>query len=93
VFTNITRESFEQTFKGKPIKIVMKNLTHTIATISQVYGDVMPGEILAFFNSLGLLEIAQNCGSASKYLGLKMSDKIWIEANDYKGSKNDFQKW
>ncbi|MBX7183417.1 MAG: SAM-dependent chlorinase/fluorinase [Bacteroidia bacterium] len=93
IFTNITKDSFDQTFKGKGIKIVMKNLSHTISGISQVYGDVMPGEILAFFNSVGLLEIAQNCGSASKYLGLKMSDKIWIEANDNKGSKNDFQTW
>lgn len=93
IFTNITKESFEQTFKAKPIRIIMKNLSHSIQVISQVYGDVMPGEILAFFNSLGLLEIAQNCGSASNYLGLKMSDKIWIELHDNKGSKNDFQKW
>lgn len=93
VITNITKESFDQTFKGKPVRIVLKNLSHTINAISQVYGDVMLGEIVAFFNSLGLLEIAQNCGSASIYLGLKMSDKIWIEANDYKSGKNDFQKW
>ena len=56
-----------------------KNDVHSIDSISTQYYDKPDGEVLALFNSSGLLEIAINQANASKLLGLKLSDYIRIE--------------
>ena len=56
--TNITRKTFESVRGGRRFEIVVKNDTYKITEISRTYGDVRTGDLLALFNSLGLLEIA-----------------------------------
>jgi S-adenosyl-L-methionine hydrolase (adenosine-forming) len=70
VIVNITRVLFEKERKGRNFKIVFKR-DEIIEKLSTTYADVPEGEILAFFNTAGYLEIAINKGNAAGLLGLK----------------------
>jgi S-adenosylmethionine hydrolase len=80
VVTNIDKELFESQLRGRKFEIYMrKHDVHSVDSISTQYYDKPDGEVLALFNSSGLLEIAINQANASKLLGLKLSDYIRIE--------------
>lgn len=67
--TNINRQMFAE-FIGEKNYTVLTN-SATTRSISQHYNDVEEGEVVCFFNSSGLLEVAINKGKAENLLGLK----------------------
>ncbi len=77
VVTNIDRNLFNQVGKGQPFIIEFAK-GYSIEKLSREYSDVPEGEILAFFNSSGFLEIAQRNGQMFGLLGLKMNESITI---------------
>lgn len=77
IITNITESLFNEIAKGRKFSIVFRS--YVIRKMSQSYTDVAPGEILALFDSSGMLEIAMNQGNAAGLLGLDYKDMIRIE--------------
>jgi hypothetical protein len=76
--TNISEEHFTKIGRGRKCSIHIKRLDE-IDTISKSYADVEASEIVAFFNSMGWLEIGQRHGSATTMLGLKLHDIVQCE--------------
>lgn len=79
VFTNIPKELFTAVGKKRPFNIFFGASRYSVSKISQSYKDVPPGEILAFFNATGHLEIAVSMGNAAGLLGLRHDDSIRVE--------------
>jgi hypothetical protein len=77
--TNISFDLFEQIGKGRSFEILVQSNHYRITRLNKKYGDSSPGEILAIFNSLGLLEIAINKGNASDLLNLALNSSIRIK--------------
>lgn len=75
--TNITRELFDKTNKGR--KFVIEFRGEIINKINNSYQDVPIGEIAALFGSTGHLEIAINQGNAGSLLGLDINDPVRVE--------------
>ncbi|MFN4234950.1 MAG: S-adenosyl-l-methionine hydroxide adenosyltransferase family protein [Bacteroidia bacterium] len=94
--SNISKELFEQHFSNTHFEIQLKpskrfselykDSEYTLNKISFFYNEVDKGEILARFNSSGLLEIAINKGNASSLLNLKTGDVIRILKYDNQNS-------
>jgi S-adenosylmethionine hydrolase len=80
--TNISRELFEQIRKGRPFDIFVQSNYYKISRINKKYGDSSTGEMLALFNSLGLLEIAINNGNAADLLNLSVNSVLRIKFYD-----------
>ena len=80
VIVNITEELFYSLLNNRKFNIYFRN--YNISVISRQYYDVNEQQILALFNSSGLLEIAMNKGKASSLLGLRMNDTVTIEFFD-----------
>ncbi len=76
VITNITETLFKENMKGRKFKIECRS--EQITEISNYYPDVPAGDIVAFFNRSGHLEIAINKGNASGLLGLQVDDPVSI---------------
>lgn len=85
VITNITRNLFINTGKGRNFNIYFRREDYDINEISRNYSDVPEGEKVAIFGSSGYLEIAINKGvegsggGASSLFGLKVNDTIRVE--------------
>lgn len=79
VITNITRKMFYDVGQKRQFNIFFGASRYSVSKISQSYKDVPPGEILAFFNATGHLEIAVSTGNAAGLLGLRVDDSIRIE--------------
>ena len=77
VVYNITSKLFHEVGKGRKYSISFKS--HTIDKLSNRYGDVVEGEMLALFNSSGYLEIAQNRGGIGKLQNVQLNESITIE--------------
>jgi S-adenosylmethionine hydrolase len=78
--TNITRELFEEQRKGRKFEVVTRKVQNMyIDKINTAYSESESGTLVAIFNETGLLEIALNMESASRLLGLKLTDNIRIE--------------
>jgi hypothetical protein len=77
--TNITETVFKEYVHLKTFIISFLTQRHTINKISRSYRDVPPGEMLALFNTAGMLEIAINSGKAKSLLGLDVDSHIRIE--------------
>lgn len=75
---NIRKELFDEVGKGKPFNISFNSFQNSIHQISQSYGDVAPGDMVAIFDSNDFLEIGINQGNAGSLLGLKVDSKIRI---------------
>lgn len=78
-FTNITRELFEEVRRNRKFVIAFKSESYSISKISKSYNDVESGEILAIFNSLDLLEIAQRNGKLAELFGIRLNSPITIK--------------
>jgi S-adenosylmethionine hydrolase len=52
----------------------------------RTFSDVAQGAPLCYANSQGLLEIAVNCGSAQRELGLTLGDKLQLETQQWVGT-------
>lgn len=79
VFTNITRELFDEVCQKRPFTINFGRSRDKISKISQSYKDGAPGDIIALFSSTGQLQIAVCTGNAAGLLYLKIDDAIRIE--------------
>lgn len=78
VITNIRKELFEESRKGRKFEIDARRQQYIISEISPSYEYAGRGNLLALFNSAGFLEIAINQGPASSLLGMKYGDPIRI---------------
>jgi len=76
VITNISERLFSEIGKGKEFRIEFAR--YSINKISKQYNNEREGEILALFNSAGMLEIAMNNDKASSMLNLKLNDSITV---------------
>ena len=77
--TNITKEIFNRVGNNREFEIYVQSKHYTISQIQKSYNEVQGGELLAVFNSTGLLEIAINSGNASKLLNLNQNSTIRVE--------------
>lgn len=76
LITNISRDAFTQFWDKR--SVVVNIGRHKIFTIHQSYSSVEEGECVVFFNSLNMIEIAINKGSANLLLGLEFDSPISI---------------
>lgn len=75
VTTNLTEGTYRQwTSDGASVAVS----GHVIASVSETYADVAPGEPLALFGSGGRLEVAVRNGSARDTLGLQIGDSLTL---------------
>jgi len=85
VITNISKEEFEKARAGRNFSIILPGAV--INKISDTYDDVKFGDVLAIFNSFGLLEISMNGKSAFQMLhprqiGKEFDFNLLIEFDD-----------
>ncbi|HBG25209.1 MAG: hypothetical protein A2X17_08370 [Bacteroidetes bacterium GWF2_41_61] len=76
--TNIERRVFDSIHKGRDFTIFVQGPYTKINRISRGYNDSSPGEIIALFNSAGLLEIAVNQGNIALLESINPSSEIRI---------------
>jgi len=79
VITNINKETFERVGKGHSFEIFLQSNHYIIDKISKTYNNVPTGELVAVFNSVGLLEIALANGPISELLDLRINSTIRIK--------------
>lgn len=77
--TNISSELFDQVGKKRPYEILVQSRYNTVNRISKHYHESEEGEILAIFNSTGLLEIAIRNGNAASLLNLSTNSTVRVE--------------
>jgi len=76
--SNISKQLFEEIGKGRKMTIYVKTNRIKITKINTKYNQTEPGDILAIFNSLDLLEIAQFKGKISDLYNLDCDTAIRI---------------
>ena len=81
VIVNLKRSTFEQLRQKRRFKIYYKS-KDPITVLSKHYGNVQMGEVLAYFNASGYLEIAVNMGNANELLSLRKHETIQIDFFD-----------
>ena len=96
IVTNITKELFEEIGKSRNFEIFVQSKQNVIKKLNSKYNETEEGELLALFNTAGLLEIAINKGKAARLLSLDTKSEIKIvfenkTKNDSSNSKNDLQ--
>ncbi len=77
--TNITRDLFDRVGSNRPFEIYVQSNHYKITRINTYYSETAAGEILALFNSVGLLEIAINQGNAADLLNLSTNSTIRVK--------------
>ncbi len=77
--SNISRELFDRVGKGKPFIIYVQSKHYKISRINHRYNETGPGDLLAIFNSAGLLEIAIRNGNAAGLLKLTTDSTLRVE--------------
>ncbi|MEZ5072816.1 MAG: SAM hydroxide adenosyltransferase [Bacteroidales bacterium] len=77
--TNISRDVFERTVGGRSFDILVQSNHYVIRKLNNRYNETEEGELLALFNSAGLLEIAIRNGNASGLLRLRTGSNIRIK--------------
>lgn len=77
--TNINKELFNQVGRGRKYEILLHSTHYKISKISEYYHEAPDGEMLALFNSLGLLEVAQKNGRLAELLNLDINTSIMIK--------------
>ncbi|MEN8230394.1 MAG: SAM-dependent chlorinase/fluorinase [Bacteroidota bacterium] len=77
--TNISKELFNRVGVGKQFEIYVQSKHYLINKISNRYNETPPGELLALFNAVNLLEIAIRNGNAAGLLKLNTSSTIRVE--------------
>jgi S-adenosylmethionine hydrolase len=65
--------------QGKAFEILVQSRHYKIKHINKRYNETDPGELLAIFNSSGLLEIAIRNGNAAGLLKLNTNSTIRVE--------------
>ncbi len=80
--TNISKNLFERIGKQRKFRIYVQSKHYKIEQINNSYSEVPSGELLAIFNSSGMLEIAINNGNAASLLNLSLNSTIRIEFDE-----------
>lgn len=80
--TNVTKELFDRVRMGRSFEIHVQSKHYKINSINHFYHQSPVGELLAIFNSVGLLEIAINSGNAAQLLNLDSNSVVRIEFKD-----------
>ena len=84
--TNISKELFDRIRKNRNFTIFPGNNNFPINDISSGYSGYEDAELIALFNSLNLLEIANINISASQYIKLEVKTNIRIQFYDTSNS-------
>jgi len=79
LFTNITRELFVKEQRNRKFSITVKSDAYRITKISNNYGEVEIGEVLAIFNSLGLLEIAMRNARMAELIDVRINSPVIVK--------------
>jgi S-adenosylmethionine hydrolase len=82
--TNISRELFDKISQNRNFDIYVQSKHYKLSVISEFYHDVPVGELVALFNSVGLLEISINNGNAARLLNLDTNSTIRVEFKERK---------
>jgi S-adenosylmethionine hydrolase len=77
--TNISRDLFERIGRGRSFRILVQSKHYVIRKINDRYNETPPGELLAIFNSVNLMEIAIRNGNAAGLLKLNTNSTIRVE--------------
>ncbi len=81
VIINLSKDVFEKERNGRKFLIYYKG-REQIDVICDHYSDVEIGDVICFFNSANLLEIAINMGNAHEMLSLRKNETIQIDFLD-----------
>lgn len=79
VITNISLDTFEKVGGGKPFEIFVQSNHYRINKLNKTYSESASGELLALFNSIGLLEIAISNGNIADLLNLTTNSTIRVK--------------
>lgn len=74
--TTIEREKVETVAPQEAWQAEVGRLT--IERLSSTYADVAPGEVVAYWGSLGTLEIAVRGENARQRLALRLGERVWL---------------
>jgi S-adenosylmethionine hydrolase len=77
--TNISKEIFQRVGKERTFEILVQSNHYKIMRINNTYTESASGDLLALFNSIGLLEVAICNGNAAELLNLKMGSTIRVK--------------
>jgi len=77
--TNISKDLFDRIGSGKKYEIYVQSKHYMINRINKRYNETPPGELMAIFNSVNLLEIAIRNGNAAGLLKLNTSSTVRVE--------------
>jgi S-adenosyl-L-methionine hydrolase (adenosine-forming) len=83
--TNIRRSTLDDVGRGRSLRIGFASPEDDIVKIHSTYGDVPQGDRVAFFNAMGLLEIAVNKGveghggGAARLFGVTVNDPVRVD--------------
>jgi Uncharacterized conserved protein len=80
--TNISHDVFERIGKDRRFEILVQSNHNKIIQINESYYETSGGELLALFNSTGMLEIAINKGNAAQLLNLGINSVVRIKFYD-----------
>lgn len=77
--TNISKELFTEVIGSRRFIITVKSETYNIYRVVENYSLVDGGDLLALFNSLDLLEIAQRNGRLAEMTGAKIDSPVTVK--------------
>ncbi len=77
--TNISQDLFDRIGNGRAFEIYVQSKHYMVDRINLRYNETIPGELLAIFNSSGLLEIAIRNGNAAGLLKLNTNSTLRVE--------------
>lgn len=77
--SNVSNDLFERVRQNRKFEIFVQSQHNKVDRISKTYNEVDSGELVALFNSAGLLEIAINNGYAAELLNLSNGSSIRIK--------------
>jgi S-adenosylmethionine hydrolase len=80
--TDISRQLFASCCEGRRYTIYLHSLRNKVEQIQSGYTDATDGNMVAFFNSTELLEVAVLNGNASRLYNLHSQDNITIQFTD-----------
>ncbi len=82
--TNISKDLFDRISQDRKFELFVQSKHYKITQLNARYNEVQAGDLLALFNSVGLLEIAINNGNAARLLNLDNKSTVRIEFLDKK---------
>jgi S-adenosyl-L-methionine hydrolase (adenosine-forming) len=78
IITNIDKATFDKFGTDRTFVIYVQSKGNRITRLNKTYNETSPGDLLALFNSCGLLEIAIRNGKAAELFGINTSSAIRV---------------